>query len=411
MRQRPAYRLIGAPVPQLVSGEHIWRLFMRPSEEPWAADHKIQGDTVYPAVGYIAMALEAARQLATEGRKLRAFRLRDVRFLAPAEINESDATEMTISLRPAREGDDEWSYFSVSTCSDGTSIKRNCTGLICIDYERDGDSPAAHEERMLEDSIRARLKEAQELCTTRVCPDTFYDELSRIGLKFGPAFRNVAEISKRKDKSFCLVNIVNPAGERDAPFFQETRPFIIHPATFDPITQTIMAATGVEYCTPTPIPIAVDEMVIAADILYQEGGQLAVLTDVTNRGRNDLRSDIHVLEPGSLRHVLSMNGFRVAQIAKRSSASDASSYHMCSKILTAPSIELLKAEDIPQLLDTLAKQKVSPGQPSSKHPLTDKLIQASHVFCNHSTFIAGSANESSCSSCTWYTIAIRNWRS
>ncbi|EME41547.1 polyketide synthase-like protein [Dothistroma septosporum NZE10] len=342
-RRHPAYRFIGAPLPQLVANEHIWRAFIRPTEETWVVDHKLQGMIVYPAVGYVAMAIEAARQFVATHRTIRAFRLCDVRFLAYAEMNESSATEMTLCIRPAQFGDGDWLSFSISSCSDGESIKRNSTGRVRIDYlDHESDSARMREVARQDETICQRFQESRASYRRSTRPEAFYTEMARIGLEFGPAFRNIAEIRKGEGQSCCLVDVVNPAGHRDPP--DSLQPFIIHPATFDPITQTIMAAAGL--VSRTPIPIAIDELIIAADIPFHQGEQLAVFSHVQRRGHHAFLSDIHALEPSSQRPVLSLTGLKLAQIAGRS---DGPSYHMCSRIEEVPSFELLRPEDVPKL--------------------------------------------------------------
>lgn len=41
--------------------EPRWRNFLRLSEQPWIRQHVVQGSVVYPAAGYLAMAIEATR--------------------------------------------------------------------------------------------------------------------------------------------------------------------------------------------------------------------------------------------------------------------------------------------------------------------------------------------------------------
>ncbi|CAK4034819.1 fatty acid synthase S-acetyltransferase [Lecanosticta acicola] len=346
LRPHPAYRFIGAPMPQLVANERIWRAFIKASEESWIIDHKIQGTIVYPAVGYVAMAIEAARQLATENRAIRAFRLRDVRFLAAAEMNDSAATEMTLCVRQMQRDDDKWFSFSISSCSDGTSLKLNCTGYISIDYALgDETGKEARELAAHEDEIRLRFQRARNSCNRPAQPDAFYAELARIGLEFGPAFRNIVDIRMGDGESFCLVDIVNPCGHRDGPGSQ--RPFIVHPATFDPITQTIMAAAGL--VSRTPIPTAIDELVIAESIPCHEGQQLAVYSHVQRRGHHTFLSDIHALDPESQRPVLSLTGLKLAQIAGQPQLQDRA-YNVVSRIQSEPALELTAPERLPHVL-------------------------------------------------------------
>lgn len=360
-RSHPNYRFIGAPLPSLVAGEYMWRAFIRPTEEHWVLDHKIQGSVVYPAVGYVAMTVEAARQLAEKedgSRKIRAFHLRDVEILAATElVDDKTPVEMVICARPAvASGANvtgntkaDWHHFTISTCADGQMLRKSCTGFVSVSYDPPSpDCASAQELDLALDEIRDRFFEAKKSCKQSVNPKTFYEELARIGLEFGPAFRNMSAIWMGESQSVCTVEVVNPAGERDVQEGSDTngnRPFIIHPATFDPITQTITAAVGLLACTP--IPTAIDELVISADIPYEAGQRLQVFSTIeTTNSRQDVVSEIHALEDASHRPVLSLRGFRAAQV-KTHNRNDhpahelADAYQMCGFILWKPVFDLL----------------------------------------------------------------------
>nr|XP_036584023.1 polyketide synthase [Colletotrichum truncatum]KAF6793282.1 polyketide synthase [Colletotrichum truncatum] len=356
-RKHPHYRFLGAPLPTLVAGEYIWRAFIRPNEEPWLLDHKIQDTVVYPAVGYIAMAVEAARQLAAidepDGqRKVRAFRLRDVEFLAATELIENEPIEMTICARQTAQDRPSamasvtpgWYHFTISTCTDRQTVRKTCVGFITIEHDPTPESPEAHELSEMNREIRDRFFEAQEACRQTKEPETLYKELARIGLQFGPAFRNMSSIWMGESQSYCTVNVVNPSSERDGPSVgigdEAERPFIIHPATFDPITQTIAPAMGL--LSRTPVPTAIDELLISVDMPYKEGDRLHVFSSVVPRANHDLLSDIYALEETSDRPVLSLRGFKAAQLAPREADTSLENAHkICGRILWKPALDLL----------------------------------------------------------------------
>jgi hybrid polyketide synthase / nonribosomal peptide synthetase ACE1 len=57
------HELLGVRSIDEVEGELRWRNYLKPKEMPWLNGHQIQGQMVFPAAGFAAMALEAARNL------------------------------------------------------------------------------------------------------------------------------------------------------------------------------------------------------------------------------------------------------------------------------------------------------------------------------------------------------------
>lgn len=85
-----------------LTGSEIWS---RGSNSPWVADHKIQGTTLYPAAGFIAMAVEAMLASHTDSlKKVKMFRLREVNFIAALVVSPYSAVEYTweFSLKQSR---------------------------------------------------------------------------------------------------------------------------------------------------------------------------------------------------------------------------------------------------------------------------------------------------------------------
>jgi acyl transferase domain-containing protein len=97
-RNRPHARtdLLGAPD------------FNSNAEIPWVQDHKIQSNVVYPAAGYIAMALEAIKQQALEKiseQQILGYKFREISIGQALIIPEqSDEVETMVTLKPHGEG-------------------------------------------------------------------------------------------------------------------------------------------------------------------------------------------------------------------------------------------------------------------------------------------------------------------
>lgn len=65
-RNHPVHPLLGDMSPQSSPHQLTWKTILRHQDLPWIQDHQIQGQTVFPAAGYVSTALETVRFLALE---------------------------------------------------------------------------------------------------------------------------------------------------------------------------------------------------------------------------------------------------------------------------------------------------------------------------------------------------------
>ncbi|KAI9927011.1 hypothetical protein MW887_003392 [Aspergillus wentii] len=65
-RSHPVHPLLGDMSPQSSPHQLMWKTILRPQDLPWVHDHRIQGQTVFPAAGYVSTALETVPFLAPE---------------------------------------------------------------------------------------------------------------------------------------------------------------------------------------------------------------------------------------------------------------------------------------------------------------------------------------------------------
>ena len=105
--------------------------------------------------------------------------------------------------------------FTNSASTDGQTMRKVCTGFFKVDYEPAAHPPAAYGLEASARHVQARLLEAKAICRHRENPGSFYMELARIGLEFGPAFRNMSGIWRGNLQSYCVVDVVNPSSERN----------------------------------------------------------------------------------------------------------------------------------------------------------------------------------------------------
>lgn len=342
LREAPRGSLLGAATPALVAGERVFRGYLKLSQQPWIADHKIQGTILYPAAGFIAFAIEAALAGAEPTQKVSKLRLRDIQLTAAVIVTEDEPVEYSVSLRPhltaTRESSATWSEFIVTSSRGGSALERNCLGLIMVEYESSNNKEAV----LKDEALMARYREATALCRTAIKPDEFYEELTAIGLQYGPIFQNVTDVRTGPEQSCCTVDIPNVGLE------SLHRPHVIHPGTLDAIFHMAFAAlkgpTG--NVTRAMVPKSIDEIVVSADIPYEAGMRLRGHSNVARHGFKEIMSDIVMTDEAKNSPVLQISGFCCTEVAGGSSSDNTKAARsLCSKLIWRPAINLLQLEE------------------------------------------------------------------
>lgn len=234
-RKFPPHELLGNRLLESDDLEPTWRNMLRLDNVPWARDHKIQEDIILPAAAYIAMAVEAVRQLQGGGETDASLRQVDIRNALV--LRESQAHEIVTHLRPVRltsKLDSTWFEFSVSSFN-GTTWVKHCTGQVRPGKEISGG---------VEDvETQPRL----------VSTAGWYRIMKKIGLNYGPAFQGLSDISANPGHNSAAATIANQD--------QATGPYYpLHPRIIDLVLQafTVAISDGLtrqftKLCIPTYI--------------------------------------------------------------------------------------------------------------------------------------------------------------
>lgn len=355
-REKPKLSLLGAPSPALGDGERLWRGFMRLSEEPWIADHKMQGSILYPGAGYLAMALEAAYQTADGTQQIAAYKLRDIQLTSAAIISEGTDLEFIVQLRPhisgTRDLSSTWTEFAITSSPNGKSLVKNCYGLIIIEYESAEGSQMRHERDCELQASRNRYLEAKELCKSSISPQDFYTDLASMGFEYGPAFTNLSDIHNRDGQSVCTLQIPDiQARTLDG----SDRPHIIHPGVLDGVFHLAFAAVkgSKTDLTTTMVPRSIDEVTISAKVPFKPGTKLPGYSNSGRHGFKELTSDIVMLDENEHLPIIEIDGLLCAEIAAASfsRANDTNAKSITSKLIWRPAIELLTFKEQRMALD------------------------------------------------------------
>lgn len=351
-RDQPRLSLLGAPTAPNSEGEKVWRGSINVEEEPWIADHKIQGLILYPAAGFLAMAIEAAAQMSTTSQKLiSTYRLRDVQLTSAAVITEGDTLECVIQLRPhvvgTKDSSSTWTEFVIASSSDGKSLVNNCSGLLLVEFDEDEGPDMKREKDFTDKEHQRRLLEASLRCKNPISTIDFYADLTKIGLEYGPAFTNLTTIRNAQNESAYAVKI--PDIETRI-IRGGNRPHIIHPATLDAIFHAAFAAvqgSNTITLSTAMVPRSIEEIVIASNIPYDPGVTLNGFSNAARHGFNDLTSNIFVFDEQETAPIVQIKGFQCAKIPSASStnSTEKQAKPIVSSLVWKPAIDLLLPEE------------------------------------------------------------------
>lgn len=186
-RQREHHHsILGIPMPGAVEKHPHWRSFLRLAELPWLSHHMIEGKVIFPAAGYLTMAIEAAIRLDTSPKEIKQILLRDVAIKSALTVSDKEmGTEVLLEMQPvstsAKRTSDTWHRFIINSYSENGRVNEHCYGLIAVE----GGPPQAIKSNEPAPSL-GELRKRSNRCTPL---QKYYNHLHAIGLQYGEEFR------------------------------------------------------------------------------------------------------------------------------------------------------------------------------------------------------------------------------
>ncbi|RAK99273.1 type I polyketide synthase [Aspergillus ibericus CBS 121593] len=235
-RKHKRHELLGSPV---VGGNHLtfgWRNLLRLDNVPWLRDHQLSNTPVFPAAGYLAMAVEALLQVAISPNVSLAEQtvaLRHVELPSALPLAELTPIELYTELRPHAlstvSSSRDWWDFQIASIIDDTPTIR-ARGTVRLEPSGGIDD--------------ARLPSANcrvEAHSKRL----WYEGIAKAGLGYGPTFQHMQEVLTPNPKGtlYCEARIdtLNPKFEG----VQSAPRYLLHPALLDNLLQAgLVASTG-----------------------------------------------------------------------------------------------------------------------------------------------------------------------
>ncbi|OLN97460.1 Lovastatin nonaketide synthase 1 [Colletotrichum chlorophyti] len=334
--------LLGTLLPSSTTSTFQWQNFVRPRDHEWLQGHELQGQAVYPAAGYVIMAMEAARHVAGD-RQVQLLELLDLSIdKAISFDDENSMAELMLTVKIVSDADQLTLSFNIDSClSRENKLSTSAKGQLIVTF----GTPEPHV-----------LPPAQEEHphTNNIDISLFYRELDSLGYDYSKNFRCV--YSMRRADSRATGNMAHPRLD-DGP-----RQIVLHPANLDLAFQTIMGAyssPGDKRMRSLYVPVHVDRIAlvpsVCASTLSSLDGVHYTATNTYDKG-DSLAGDVEVFD-GNDRTVL----YQVENIVlKPLSPPSASEDHRPFTKTTWGPLSADKVLDIPELWATEQDKQVIP---------------------------------------------------
>lgn len=219
------------------NGTHTFSVELGVGAIPWAGDHRVQGEAVFPATGILELMRAAAARALGDWRAA----LQNVRFERALILPETSSREGAAILKAgARGAPARFELHSRSSDAPESGWTLHATGEI-----RPGVGQLRHERLDLA-AIAAR-------CTEVVTPEAHYRACLERGLDYRGTFQSVREIHRRDGEALGRVALTGDSGG-----------YHVHPGLLDSCLQVI-ASTAKRSAAgeaETYLPVAIDELVL-----------------------------------------------------------------------------------------------------------------------------------------------------
>ncbi|KAK4243497.1 polyketide synthase dehydratase-domain-containing protein [Corynascus novoguineensis] len=334
-----------------------WQNALRVSALPWLRDHRIGEQVVFSGASYVAMAMEAAYQVAwttewsVKGKvpDKYQYRLRDVKFFRALVLEDGPGAGgskvMTSLAAVPGSNKSPWYEFKVSSLVNDAWTD-HASGLVRIETD-------FRESRAPEDTLAPLRSPVAARC--------WYKTMSESGFHFGPSFQKHLEIEytngQRTSRSSVSLEVPESAWHQS--------PYVMHPACIDGSFQTVLASVwvGDSSAVDAPlVPLQIDSLTIPWRAEQPRHGVGVANAKYVGIGRTDVpknyAASTAVYHPvdGSL--LIKMKGLRYTELDRSADGDDALA-HAYTHVQWQPDPTLLSEASFRQVVARLAADTVA----------------------------------------------------
>ncbi|KAF7586831.1 hypothetical protein BBP40_008256 [Aspergillus hancockii] len=226
-RKQAFHEILGVLSPISTPWDMRWTNVLKVSEIPWLEGHQLQSQTVFPAAGYVAMAFEATKSLASN-KTVQLIELNNLNIPRAITFEEDGNTgvETLVTLTAIFSNNAattaEFSCYSAPTSAVDQEMELMASGSVRIVFGPSGvatlcSTPLA------------------EYNMSMIDADSFYASLGNLGYGYHGPFRGMSSLKRRLNRSSVMVETYNYTDE-------DSSVYVVHPTMLDVAFQASMLA-------------------------------------------------------------------------------------------------------------------------------------------------------------------------
>ena len=277
-RKQAFHELLGVLSPDSTARDLRWTNLLKVSEIPWLDGHQLQGQTVFPAAGYVAMALEAARSLAAD-KTVELFELHDLSIpraiTFEEDVNSGVETLVTLTgiTTPSHQDQRHQNQNIITTTADFS-----CYSCPSMGSEQEMELMASGTVKILfgaPDVAALSCTPLEVSNMSKIDADRFYSSLLKLGYGYSGTFRGMSSLKRRLNRSSVLVSTC-PYTDADSSVY------LVHPTMLDVAFQAAMlaySAPGDERLWSLHVPTSIRSIRVNPELcasLSSSGSQVPV---------------------------------------------------------------------------------------------------------------------------------------
>ncbi|GLA33581.1 type I Iterative Polyketide synthase (PKS) [Aspergillus niger] len=200
-----------------------WSNELRADRLGWLRGHILQGQIIFPATGYLALAVEAALQMA-KGRPVQAITLEEVNFLKALRVDDETGASIIVSLHVS--WDDEQvvqARFTVDVYSTEETNRSTAAATMNITVQLGNPD---------EDLLPELASSPSPAMMTELDPGYVYSHLAELGYEYTGPFQRISRLRRSLGQALAEVDWRKEGA--DDP--------VLHPALLDNAVQVLFSA-------------------------------------------------------------------------------------------------------------------------------------------------------------------------
>ena len=215
---KSGHSLLGSKIPSALRTIQYQSL-LSPEQPRWLADHRLGPSIVFPATGYIELAIAAGKQLLQSEQ------------LSVQNLNIKTALliDSRISVQISLEAIEEGYRFSIASCPE----KKLAEGQWIEHADGEIKLDTANEVENVNPAIKTAFSEIDTVASDIV---DYYESFREQGLDYGPCFQGIRNFSVQDNVVTGLIALADTG-------MYEASHYLLHPALLDSCLQLLKAAS------------------------------------------------------------------------------------------------------------------------------------------------------------------------